>query len=169
MTDLEKVQLLQEKIKADEVKVADFVKYAAANKQTFYNLRDDKVSPEKMTVKTASNLARCYDILFPNVGKSRDYRWGRVLGFLYFIHSLNRGEWEKLITKPNTNLPRIHSRMMEIEAKRMMDWEPELAAIMNTMDESDMTDERLGGMVMLGHGKELNRLMRMEQLQNEAD
>lgn len=163
MTDLEKVLELQTKIKNGEVAVSDFVKYSEATRQVFYNLRDDKVDPEKMTVRVARNLARCYDILFPVLGESRDYRWGRVIGFLYFIKPLDQNEWDAIERKPNTAFVKLHKRRLELEPKRMLDWQQELAAIMDTMQESDMTDDKLNGMLMLGHGKELHRLTEMER------
>ena len=169
MDTMEKVHALQEKIKDGEVPVADFVKYAETTKQTMYNLRDDKTDLSQIRVRMAKNLARTYDILFPAPGESRDYRWGRVAGFMYFILPLDQNEWDAIERKPNTALVKIHNRRLELEPKRFLDWRQELAAIMNTMDESDMTDDKLGGMMMLGHGKELHRLMEMERLQNGAD
>ena len=165
MTDLEKVQALQEKIKEDKVAVADFIKYGMANKQTFYNLRDDKVNPEKMTVKTAHNLARCYDILFPSVGDSRDYRWGRAIAFLDFISPLTQEERDGVQHKPNRWFLQIHKRRMDLEPKKMIDWQMELASIMDTMSEEDMTDAPLSGMYLLGEGKERYRLTGIQDAQ----
>lgn len=162
MTDLEKVIAMQEAIKKGEVAVGDFVRYTGATKQTFYNLRDDKVSPEKMTVKVANNIARCYDILFPATGESRDYRWGRIIGFLDFISILTPEEREGLRLTPNRWFLKAHQRRMDLEPKKMIDWQTELASIMDTMTEDDMTDAPLSGMYLLGEGKERYRLTGMQ-------
>ncbi len=126
MTDLEKVKALQEKIKAGDVAVADFMKYSDAPKQTFYNLRDDKVSPEKMTGKMVEDLANLYEILYPALHDDRSYKWGQLIGLLDTVHPLSENDFRRFGNNPMTTYKGVYERYFDTHRKQMVDLEDEI-------------------------------------------
>lgn len=161
MTDLEKVLKLQEKIKAGDVAVADFTKYSTATKQTFYNLRDDKVSPEKMTVKMAESLAVLYDILFPTTYDDRSYKWGQLMGLLDTVHPINENDMRHFGIRPMSTYKVVFERYFDDHRKKMIDLEDEIRRLTILFSYEEFSDEPLEGKYFIGFQREKSRLEKM--------
>lgn len=162
MTDLEAVQKLQEEIKAGNVAVGDFVKYSASPKQTYYKLKDDTVTPEKMTAKTVADLAILYKLLLPDESDNRDYKLGQVLAILDAIAPVSQDDLGKYTARPMSSYKVIFERLMATRIQRVNELEREHARVMDRITFEEFSDEPLQGKYFLGYQVEKLRLSRLK-------
>ena len=161
MNDLEKVELLQKEIKAGNVKVADFTKYTSAPKQTMYNLRDDKVTPEKMTAKVVIDLANLYTILFPDEADDRSYKFGQLLAVLQAVAPVPDKQYKWFVKKPMDGYKIIFEQQSTDNFMRTQMFEAERMRIMDKFNVDEYDNRPLSPLYLLGQGHEGSRLRKM--------
>lgn len=158
MNDLEKVEKLQEQIKAGNVKVADFMKYTGAPKQTMYNLRDDKVVPEKMTAKMVANLANLYVLLFPDESNDRSYKFGQLLAVMQAVAPMPDNLYQRFSKKPMDVFQKVFEQQMTDNIARVNLFEAERLRIMDKFTVDEFDNRPLSPLYVLGQGQEGYRL-----------
>jgi len=161
MTDLEKVELLQKEIKADNVKVADLMKYGKIDRRTLYNLRDDKVTPAKMTAKMVADLARIYTILFPDEPDDRSYKFGQLLAVLQAVAPVPERQYRWFVKKPMDTFKIIFEQQSTDNFARSQMFEGERMRVMDRFSIEEYDNRPLDGLYLLGQGQEGHRLRQM--------
>lgn len=165
MTDLEKVELLQVEIKADNVKVADLMKYGGIDRRTLYNLRDDKVTPAKMTAKMVADLARIYTILFPDEPDDRSYKFGQLLAVLQAVAPVPDKQYKWFVKNPMSTFKIIFEQQNTDNFARSQVLDAERARVMDRFSVDEFDNRPLDGLYLLGQGQEGHRLREMGLIQ----
>ncbi|MBP2098844.1 type I-C CRISPR-associated protein Cas8c/Csd1 [Enterococcus rivorum] len=160
---IDRVKELRKLLQENKLKVSYVSEKSGVNHTTLGNLKNDKVSPEKMSegmLTRLSNFVISPDNPYNNNQNTRDDYFGQLLAVLELLlantrsgYGITQSELKAYSKRPTSTFQKMHETLVSANLHTYLELQDEVTSIVSKFDTEDFTDKPLEPSYLLAYYK----------------